>query len=506
MYVLFIQKMFTVCVSFALFILGDSVSSSIKKENSISPAQDSIETTVPSSPTIKKTVTPMVRHSKRKQASKQKDAAKSTPVSSTQNAAIATPSRAAKTVKKLKVLHPPGVARQLPVVGVPENNSLAASLIAKNQSLPIPGVAKVPQNLQMIANNSSRPVRVIKTCPKCAPVVRDLTKEATAAVKRKVELTKELEEANKKLKQLQQESEWRTQALQFEASSLGKNGTTFCEELLTSDFLMNLFCGVKNTEKFDHLYKGVLTRFSMEDTEKLNLHSRVLSWKKQFLLTLIFIRTNPSFPELSCKFQQHITPSYMTDVLNIWLTPLAAWLKLHKITMSIKATQYYNFPSCFNSIGRNLRGILHKFEITRQKPTILEVGQTSPILKFLTLFSPNKEVIFVSEVVDDTVSDTDLFVESGVADLFELTNIFVDTQMLGVKEHVKFGVKVIQPPLPDELDTKQIEHVESVVENMLEYRIIQGPLARTLTKEMVDSIVIICAGLVNLSSTYPSRV
>ena len=353
-------------------------------------------------------------------------------------------------------------------------------------------------------------MKLIKACPKCSPVVMELAEKANSAAQEVVKqnkLLKQYKTSAEECKTVADATVRKNHNLERCVASLKELNSPFPDKVMESDLLMQIFCGIHLCHQFKWLCDKTCARLSVADVDKLSYIK--ISDSEQLLLVFMYLRSNPSEEELVQRFQFRITPQDVMTLLQVWLPVLVEELK-PRIMKPQNCLLNTNFPKCFESIGRNLQGIVHRFEIIREKPALWEDGQTSHCLKCIVAMSLKGNVMGVSQVVDQTVSDTELFAFSELVNLFGPTNMIIDTQNIGLAEVVQYGVKVLHPPFGDEIGREPCDHIEMIVAKLKEFRILQGPISRTMSKEMLDQIVIVCCGLLNLeeevSAYLPEKV
>ncbi|XP_072027553.1 uncharacterized protein [Amphiura filiformis] len=353
-------------------------------------------------------------------------------------------------------------------------------------------------------------VKVIRACPKCTPIVMELAEQANKASKNSQELKRLMEDATQnveKVKVILEDTFKKNRGLEERLAECQDSSFSFPKRVLTCDTLMHKFSGVHMCNQFKWLVDKASQRLTRADTTTLKVIK--LNYTEQVLAVLMFLRTNQSLDELSFSFSYLFTEDSFWEMLSVWLVALVAELK-PRISKPPNCILNTNFPMCFQSMGRNLQAIIHKFDIVREKPAIFDAWQTSHCLKCIVTMSPKGSVMGVSQVVDQTVPDTDLFTFSEQDKLFCVSNIVIDTQALGLTQVLPFGVKVVEPPFDKELEEEAVHHIERIMKKLLEFRILQGPIARTITKSMMDMIVIVCCGVLNMheeaNSYEPSKI
>ncbi len=385
--------------------------------------------------------------------------------------------------------------------------SILTSPTVKKPALPVltklcQETAAIPPKKKPKTNIPTPPanmkVKVIRACPKCTPIVIELAEQANKASKNSQELKKLMEDATRnveKVKAILDDTFQKNRQLEANLQVLQDQKLPLVARIVTSDILMRMHCGINMCNQFKWLADKATLRLTSADV--LKLKPIKLNFSEQILAVLMFLRSNPTVEELSHTFSFGFTEEQFWDMFAVWLSALCAELKprIHKPPNCMLNT---NFPPCFQSMGRNLQAVIHKFDIIRAKPAVFDANHTSHCLKCIVVMSPKGSVMGVSQVVDQIVENSDLFIGSELDKLFSVANIVIDTQSIGLTEVLPFGVKVVEPPFDSELEDEALDHMEKIVQKLLDYRILQGPIVRTVTKSTMDMVVTLCCGLLNL--------
>jgi hypothetical protein len=176
-------------------------------------------------------------------------------------------------------------------------------------------------------------------------------------------------------------------------------------------------------------------------------------------------------------------------------------------------------PSCFRSF-KNVRIIIDCFEVfVESSRDFAEQGNSyssykhHATLKCLVGISPIGGISFMSNVYEGSISDREIFIQSGLADLLEPGDLVIADRGFLIKDILQSRQAELNiPPFlcgrerltaQEEIVTKRIArvriHVERAIERMKKFKIIGGRLPLTL-KPVATQITQIIGFLVNYQS------
>jgi hypothetical protein len=247
-------------------------------------------------------------------------------------------------------------------------------------------------------------------------------------------------------------------------------------------------------------------------------YTRKLNPKNQLLLTLIKLRQ--AFPNRDLAYRFNIALSMVSEIINTWIQFLYKQTEGLRIRMfpsreRIKET----LPSCFRSF-KNVRIIIDCFEVfVESSRDFAEQGNSyssykhHATLKCLVGISPIGGISFMSNVYEGSISDREIFIQSGLADLLEPGDLVIADRGFLIKDILQSRQAELNiPPFlcgrerltaQEEIVTKRIArvriHVERAIERMKKFKIIGGRLPLTL-KPVATQITQIIGFLVNYQS------
>ncbi|KAM7283152.1 uncharacterized protein ISCGN_013337 [Ixodes scapularis] len=252
--------------------------------------------------------------------------------------------------------------------------------------------------------------------------------------------------------------------------------------------------------------------------------SRLLSQRKDFsisnedavLLTMMKLYHNLTFSLLGVLFGVHRTTA--SNIFRASVPVLAAVLR-HAVFWPEKEAVLQSLTKYFNKY-RDCRMVLDCTEIPLQKPKNLESQlltyshyKGTHTAKVLVCETPGGLISYVSPAYCGRSSDTHITKESGLLEkcLPFIDSVMVDKGFLIDELCCEHKVKLVRPPFlrkntqlskSDAANNQSIAaarvHVERAIQRMKLFRILRDNFSADLLPQ-IDDVVVIIAGLVNLS-------
>ena len=270
---------------------------------------------------------------------------------------------------------------------------------------------------------------------------------------------------------------------------------------------LKFYTGLTHVALFDWLIKKI----------KVNVQAvhNSLTLADHLLVVLVKLRLGTSNRDLACRFM--VSESAVSRILRSWL-PIMAGVMKPLIRWPSKNSVMNNMPKLFNKKFRNARAIIDCTEIFIERPTNLTTrAQTwsnykhHNTMKYLVGITPSGSISFLSSGWGGRTSDKEITVESGFLDLLEpYDEILADRGFL-VRDELATRSAYLRIPgfikgkkqMPGmEVDSaRQLSrariHVERVIGRWKNYKILQSvvPISQI---DLLNDIVIVCAGLTNL--------
>lgn len=234
----------------------------------------------------------------------------------------------------------------------------------------------------------------------------------------------------------------------------------------------------------------------------------------EFFMVMMRLRLGLLVKDLEYRFK--ISSGTVSKIFNSWIAFLYKHLQ-SLIFMPSLAVMQNHVPKCFQSF-RDVRIVLDCTEIFIQTPSSLENQSVTysnykshNTFKVLVGISMTGAVVFVSELWGGSASDCEITRKSGL--LEQLSNgdaVMVDKGFIHLKPDLeKLGVKLYCPPFKtkDQFTKLEVEmtrriasariHVERKMEQIKNFRLLQGILPIALSKQ-ANEIFHICCALTNL--------
>ncbi|XP_055999076.1 uncharacterized protein LOC125681637 [Ostrea edulis] len=304
------------------------------------------------------------------------------------------------------------------------------------------------------------------------------------------------------------------------------------EQLATKGKLFKFYTGL-NVEQFNHFFKvlenaggvyelkywkGNKTKSPKKRRNDSKQRQTKLSTRNQLLLVLMKLRHR--FPNKDLAYRYGVSISTVSSTINTWIQ------YLYKVTGGIRKKMFpsraliqKHLPACFRSF-KNVRVIIDCFEIfTQSSRDFAEQGnmyssyKNNPTLKCLVGVAPTGAVTFLSDVYEGSISDKEITVKSGLADLLNPGDLVIADRGFLIRDILNpRKVDLNIPPFlsgrdrltpQEEILTKRIArvriHVERAIERMKKFKIIGTTIPLSL-KPVATEIVHIIGFLVNYQS------
>lgn len=254
---------------------------------------------------------------------------------------------------------------------------------------------------------------------------------------------------------------------------------------------------------------------------RIKAHTRKLSNKEEFILTLVKLRLGLLFQDLADRFEISIT--HASNIFTTWIKVLS-----HTIGSLVfnppKEAVITNLPPSFEgSKYKNVRHIIDCTEVFLEKPNNLEVSALTwsdykhhNTAKFLVSITPSGLINFVSECWGGRSSDKFITNHSGFLDIIEPFDTVMADRGFTIREDLALlSAELFIPPgrrgtsqmsTSEVRQTKDIAnrriYIEQAIRRMKTFRILKFELPLTLAQH-IDYIVKTIAGLCNLYPPLP---
>lgn len=253
--------------------------------------------------------------------------------------------------------------------------------------------------------------------------------------------------------------------------------------------------------------------------------SSVLSSFQEFILTLMKLRLNVPYQDLSYRFE--ISVSTVARVFQSWITLLDSRLS-SLIVWPEREALLATMPKCFQySFGNKTTVIIDCFEVFIDRPSnLLARAQTFSnykhhnTVKILIGITPQGTISFVSEAWGGRTSDKFLTENCGILKLLRPGDVVMADRGFTIEESVwYYQAKLTIPAFTkgkSQLDPIDVEktrgianvriHVERVIGTLRQkYTILQATLPTTFLtcgsgqdEPIIDKILRVCSALINL--------
>lgn len=272
---------------------------------------------------------------------------------------------------------------------------------------------------------------------------------------------------------------------------------------------LSLYTALPSRELFDWILKIMrnhVTEYS-------------LSSETQLLMVLMKLKLNLLHSDIAARFQT--SPNTVTRVFDRWIPILAGKLR-HFIRWPTKRALEKHCPTCFlnSEYSQTVCTIdctevpVEKAGNSTAKKQFWSNYKHTQTIKLLVGTTPSGHISFVSEAWGGLVSDTELTLESGFLENIRPGDVVLADRGFILDHHfTSRGAKLVVPPFlkgRKQLPKTEVHlsqsiahvriHVERVIKQIKRFRILHhGPVPISFLK-YIDSVIILCAALSNLSS------
>ena len=291
-----------------------------------------------------------------------------------------------------------------------------------------------------------------------------------------------------------------------------------------SDELVRFYTGLPGMAMFEALFElvedcvpgmvmwsGSRSLDVMPSSSKKTPH--ILSPKNELLLTLMKLRLDPPYLDLSMRF--HVSVATVSRVVTTWLLLLHKKFKSLDISPS-KEQVMKDMPTQFKELYPSTRVIIDCTEFPIEKPSdpdsqrcTWSTYKNRNIFKLLVGITPSGAISFLSSLYGGSVSDNEITLSSGILDLLEEgDSLMADKGFHLQKDCEARNITLNIPPVlgkdsqlspADLTETRRIAslrvHVERVVERVKNFHILHSIGSQWYT--MADVLVHVCGMLTN---------
>ena len=239
-----------------------------------------------------------------------------------------------------------------------------------------------------------------------------------------------------------------------------------------------------------------------------------LSIYEQLVFTLVRIRRNPSLKMICDLFS--ISTSVGSGLFITWVLFLARELKLFLPFCTLKDMEGLTRPEVYKN-NPGLRAIIDCTEFYIQKPSLPSSQRRTHssyksrnTFKLFISLSPMLHINFISRLYSGCISDKEITKKCGFLEALEPGDHVMADKGFNIQDLLALNhVRLIAPPImykgnvgahsataTRRVATKRI-HVERIISSLKSFNILKGVIPLTM-KSYIDSIITVCAALVNL--------
>lgn len=282
-------------------------------------------------------------------------------------------------------------------------------------------------------------------------------------------------------------------------------------DVLKTDRQVNAFTGLSTRKKFECLLNVVA---KVEEVEGRTGY--LLPCRERLMLVLIKLKLNLTFICLSAMFD--VTPTTCKNYFADMIKRLGKIME-HVVRFPDSDEIKMNLPRCFKKY-ETTRIVLDCTEVRIEKSKCLKCRIAtyshyygSQTMKVMVGVAPSGLVTYISPCYGGRTSDKEIFMKSGLLEKVHANeSIMVDKGFLIEKECLEKRINLIRPPFladkqqmsaADAITTASIAaarvHVERCIQRFKIFKILKGEVSVDMLP-FVDNIMVIIAGLVNLST------